>query len=380
MTASGKTAMVLGVVVSLLLSSPVGAQSREESVVQAADVVLQEIMAIPVKQIPKSLLADAQGLVIIPNLVKGGFVIGIKHGRGVALVRDEVGAWKPPLFVTMTGGSVGWQAGLQATDVVLVFKTQKSVRGLMNGKFTIGADAAAAAGPVGREAAAATDATLKAEILSYSRSRGLFAGVALDGSVLQVDAAANQTYYASTGYTPQGTPFGQAAQLPTSSRRLMEQVARYTAGSTTGVAAGAASRPTAGTPATPASSPAGAMASSSGVAALVAPAEAVLRRELATTLQQLQPLLDENWRRYLAVPAEVFAGNNPPTPESLNSALARFDVVARDPRYIALSQRPEFQAAHTLLKKYASSRAAMPPPSLPPPPAGVVQPLRPPRY
>jgi hypothetical protein len=122
------------------------------------------------------------------------------------------------------------------------------------------------------------------------------------------------------------------------------------------------------------------MASSSGVAALVAPAEAVLRRELATTLQQLQPLLDENWRRYLAVPAEVFAGNNPPTPESLNSALARFDVVARDPRYIALSQRPEFQAAHTLLKKYASSRAAMPPPSLPPPPAGVVQPLRPPRY
>ena len=134
-------------------------------------------MAIPGRQIPETLLAEAQGIAIVPNVIKVGFVAGIRWGHGVVMVRDAEGEWSLPQFVTLTGGSVGWQAGVQGTDVVLVFLTKKSVEGLWRGKFTIGADASVAAGPVGHDAAAATDARLRAEILSYSRSRGLFIGL-----------------------------------------------------------------------------------------------------------------------------------------------------------------------------------------------------------
>jgi lipid-binding SYLF domain-containing protein len=142
------------------------AQSQEEVTVTSASQVLNEIMAIPSKQIPQAMLANAHGIAIVPNVVKGGFVVGVRYGKGLVVVRDGTGAWRPPMFITLTGGSLGWQAGIQATDLILVFKTQKSVQGLMSGKFTIGADASAAAGPVGRQASAATDAQLKSEILS----------------------------------------------------------------------------------------------------------------------------------------------------------------------------------------------------------------------
>ncbi len=206
------------------------AQSQQEATVEEAARVLTEIMAIPANQIPQAMLANAQGLAIVPNIVKGGFVVGVRYGKGVVVVRDATGAWRPPTFVTLTGGSLGWQAGIQASDLILVFKTQKSVQGLMNGKFTIGADAAAAAGPVGRQAAAATDAQLCAEILSYSRSRGLFAGVALDGTAIQVDGGANQVFYGNTGFTPAGAALSPNAQLPQSAVRLMNTIAQYTGG------------------------------------------------------------------------------------------------------------------------------------------------------
>ena len=133
------------------------------------------------------------------------------------MVRDEQGAWQAPQFVSLTGGSVGWQAGVQATDVILVFKTQKSIQGLMEGKFTLGVDAAAAAGPVGREATAATDATLKAEIYSYSRSRGLFAGVSLDGSALQIEYEANQSYYRAPPAPSRATTSSTRCSMPSAS-------------------------------------------------------------------------------------------------------------------------------------------------------------------
>jgi SH3 domain-containing YSC84-like protein 1 len=165
-------------------------------------------------------------------VLKGGFVVGVRHGRGVALVRDEQGAWRPPVFVSLTGGSIGWQAGLQATDVILVFRTSKSVQGLLNGKFTIGADAAAAAGPVGRQASAATDAQLRAEILSYSRSRGLFAGVSLDGSMLQIDQATTQAYYQLGSLIPNAAGWPNPATLPSSAVQLLDAVARHTGSDT----------------------------------------------------------------------------------------------------------------------------------------------------
>src|SRR6185369_1002525 len=114
---------------------------------------------------------------------------------GVLLVHGDDGRWSDPIFVSLTGGSIGWQVGATSTDVILVFKAQEAVQGLMKGKFTLGADAAVAAGPVGRSAEAATDVTLKSGILSYSRSRGLFAGVSLEGAALMIDEDANQAYY-----------------------------------------------------------------------------------------------------------------------------------------------------------------------------------------
>ncbi len=208
----------------LLAAAPARGQYRETVIVNDARDVLNEIMSIPATGIPASLLANAQGIVIIPDLVKGGFVLGVRHGRGIVMVRDERGFWRPPAFVTLTGGSVGWQIGLQVTDIVLVFKTRSSVQGLLRGKFTLGADAAAAAGPVGREAAAATDTQLMAEIFTWSRSRGLFAGVSLDGSALQIDPAGNTAFYGGANVTDPT----QAIPVPASAIALMRQVGYYT--------------------------------------------------------------------------------------------------------------------------------------------------------
>ncbi len=202
-----------------LAAAAVHAEPNET--IRAADEVLHEIMAIPARQIPGTLLSEAQAVAIIPDVLKIGFVAGVRRGHGVVLVRDERGQWGLPQFVTLTGGSVGWQAGVQGTDVVLVFMTKKSVEGLAHGKFTIGADASAAAGPVGRNAAAATDFKLKAEILSYSRSRGLFVGFALDGSAIEADNNAQMAYY--------GTPPGQPpAHVPEPAVTLLQDVVNLT--------------------------------------------------------------------------------------------------------------------------------------------------------
>ena len=156
-------------VLSTLLTTPLPAQIKEGAVVDESTAVLDEIMATPEKGIPASLLADAQGIAIVPNVVKGGLGIGIRFGRGILLVRDEAGRWRPPSFITLAGGSFGWQIGVQATDVVLVFENRKSVQTLLTGKLTLGADAAVTAGPVGRQAAAGADVTLPGRPSSPTR-------------------------------------------------------------------------------------------------------------------------------------------------------------------------------------------------------------------
>ena len=342
----------------LLAAAPAGAQYRETVIVDDSRDVLNEIMAIPASGIPASLLANAQGVVIIPDLVKGGFVLGVRHGRGIVMVRDERGFWRPPSFVTLTGGSVGWQIGLQVTDIVLVFKTRSSVQGLMRGKFTLGADAAAAAGPVGREAAAATDAQLLAEIFTWSRSRGLFAGVSLDGSVLQIDQRGNAAFYGGANVTDPN----QAIPVPASAIALMRQVAYYTGApgeslSTTPLAAAPTRAPApAAAPPTPAAP---------GVADLQA-----LRQQLAAASLRLHTILDANWRSYLAMPAEIYAGDRPASAQGLQQTLGRFDGVARDPQFALLTQRAEFQATHQWLTRYvaASTATARNEPALPAPP------------
>ncbi len=183
-------------------AEPLEAGKKETKVVRTAHEVIEEILAIPEKGIPPSLLENAHGIAVIPGVIKVGFVVGGRHGRGVLLIREDRGGFSNPVFVSITGGSVGWQIGAQSTDVILVFKSGKSVEGIMKGKFTLGGDAAVAAGPVGRSAEAATDVQLKAEIYSYSRSRGLFAGISVAGAALQIDDDANAEYYGREGVRP----------------------------------------------------------------------------------------------------------------------------------------------------------------------------------
>jgi lipid-binding SYLF domain-containing protein len=160
------------------------AGSKQVAKVKAATKVLKQIIAVPGQSIPPSLLRNAQGVAVIPGVIKAGFIIGGRGGRGILVLRKKENCWSNPSFVTLAGGSIGCQIGAQSADVILVFKSRKGVDGIVKGKFTLGADAAVAAGPVGRQAEAATDIQLKAEIYSYSRSRGLFAGISLEGAAL----------------------------------------------------------------------------------------------------------------------------------------------------------------------------------------------------
>lgn len=219
------TAVVVSVM--LLFPAEVTALSEEEKNVEAATDVLKEIMAIPEKGIPPSLLRNAYGVAVIPGVIKVGLVVGGRFGRGVLVVRTRGGAWSNPSFVTITGGSIGWQIGAQSTDVILVFKSRRGVDGLFKGKFTLGADAAVAAGPVGRQAEAATDVQLKAEIYSYSRSRGLFAGISLEGAALQIDDEANAAFYGRDGISPRDIFNGKVPRVPAGARKFREVLGRY---------------------------------------------------------------------------------------------------------------------------------------------------------
>lgn len=191
------------VVLSALISFPALAATREEQRVAEATDVLNELVGIPERSIPPALLSNAYAVAVIPNVVKVGFGFGARRGKGILVVRQGADSWSSPAFITMTGGSIGWQIGAQSTDAILVFRTRKSVDRIAEGKFTLGADASVAAGPVGRHTAVATDLRFEAEVVSYSRSRGLFAGVAFEGAGLTMDRRANVAFYGSLQMTPE---------------------------------------------------------------------------------------------------------------------------------------------------------------------------------
>ena len=187
----------------MLLTSTAEAASREEKRVGDAADVLEQLLRIPEKTVPPALLSRAYAVAIIPNVVKAAFGIGARRGKGIIVVRQDDNSWSNPAFIKLTGGSFGWQAGVQSTDIILVFKTRKGVDGIENGRLTLGADASVAAGPVGRHTGIATDIEFKAEVYSYSRSRGLFAGVALEGAGVTMDRKANAAFYGSSSMTPE---------------------------------------------------------------------------------------------------------------------------------------------------------------------------------
>ncbi len=223
--------ILLGVSLALFfLVAGLQAQEREKATLQSADETIDGLAGASLKGIPPALMRDAKGVAVIPHVIKAGFLIGGRFGRGVVMARQPNGDWSNPVFISLAGGSIGWQAGVQSTDVILVFKTRDSLNRILDGKdkVTLGADVAVAAGPVGRQAEASTDVELKAEIYSYSRSRGLFAGVSLEGAGLLVDADANAAFYGLRGGRPVDVlalPLSEAVEV----RGLKDRLIRMSA-------------------------------------------------------------------------------------------------------------------------------------------------------
>lgn len=210
---------------SLALSLAMAADEQTQKVEHAAEVI-QQIMTIPEQAIPTQLLENSYGIAIIPSVIKVGFVFGGRYGKGVVLIRQEDGAWSNPCFISLAGGSFGWQIGAQSTDVILVFKNRRSIDGILKSQFTLGTDASVAAGPVGRHLEGATDVELKAEIYSYSRSRGLFAGVSLEGSAITIDGESNAAFYGQKHILPRDI-LEKRLKAPAEATRLREIVARH---------------------------------------------------------------------------------------------------------------------------------------------------------
>jgi SH3 domain-containing YSC84-like protein 1 len=204
-------------------------QATLDNRVKAATDVIRQIMMVPDKAIPDKIAQQATCIAVIPGMKKGAFIFGAEYGRGIVTCRTGHG-WSAPVFITLGGGSFGLQLGGQSTDVVLVAMNDKGFQDLLKSKFKIGGDAAAAAGPVGRNTQASTDILLKAELLTYSRSRGLFAGIDLTGTSVTQSSDDTKTYYGSD-YTFEQILKGNAPPSPTSvpagGQALVRTIAKY---------------------------------------------------------------------------------------------------------------------------------------------------------
>lgn len=191
---------ICALMATIIVAVPMGtgvaaANARLDQRVAAANEVLEELNRIPEQAIPSALLNRAYAIAVVPSVIKAGFIVGGSFGRGVLVTRRPDGRWSNPAFINLSGLGVGFQAGAQGSDLILVFKSLKGVEEISRGKFTLGGSASAAAGPVGRTAVAATDGEFKAEIYTYARSRGLFAGISLDGGAITMDHKANAIFY-----------------------------------------------------------------------------------------------------------------------------------------------------------------------------------------
>jgi lipid-binding SYLF domain-containing protein len=212
------------ILASTLLAPPLARADAKERLDEAA-ITFDEIMQVPDRAIPTDLLKKASCLVIVPGVKKGAFIVGAKYGRGFLTCRREAAGWSAPAGVRVEGGSVGFQIGGSETDVFMLVMNERGVDKLLSNKFTVGGDAAVAAGPVGRQTTAETDAAMRAEILSWSRSRGVFAGVSLNGATLRDDEEANREMY-GRALTNREIVRG-TVKSPAAADRLMKMVARY---------------------------------------------------------------------------------------------------------------------------------------------------------
>jgi lipid-binding SYLF domain-containing protein len=222
-------AIALALAVTAIVNPLIAQKSSEDEVkrVTEAATVLDEIMSAADKAVPRGIMERAEGIAVFPSMLKGGLVFGAQHGRGILSVRDKKnGGWSSPAFLTINGGSFGMQIGAQAIDLVLVINGQRGLEQLVKNQFKIGADAAATAGPVGRDASASTDIQMRAQILSYSRSRGLFAGVTLNGSTIRQDRDANERFYGE-GYRTGQIVFDGLGGSPEAANQWKATLAKY---------------------------------------------------------------------------------------------------------------------------------------------------------
>jgi lipid-binding SYLF domain-containing protein len=224
--------MFLGVTIAALVSFSLatkaqeGPNTEESSRVRESIAVLNEVMTTSDTAIPSSIAGKAEGIAIFPGTIKAGFIFGGMRGRGILSARTE-GSWSAPTFMTLTGGSIGLQIGGQAADLVLIIMNRRGLEQFVRNQFKFGADAAVAAGPVGRDAQANTDLQLRAEILSYSRSRGLFAGVTVNGSTVRADLDANERFYGRRLDGPQLVLNDPAVESPTPVPEWIQTLSRH---------------------------------------------------------------------------------------------------------------------------------------------------------
>jgi lipid-binding SYLF domain-containing protein len=224
---STKSLLISALGVCLMLPSIVLASDRDDDISRThrAAQVFKEIMDTPDKGIPQDLLASAKCIAVIPGTLKFAFIFGGNYGRGVATCRTPHG-WSAPMFVALDGGSVGYQIGGSSTDIVMIFRNDHALQNLLSDKFKLGGDASVAAGPVGRDAAAGTDVKLSAEILTYSRAKGIFAGVSLDGAVVQTDKSGDEAMYGPN--VDRHQIIAGEVPVPASARPLIHEVDSYT--------------------------------------------------------------------------------------------------------------------------------------------------------
>ncbi len=224
----GRWRVVLVLLMSIGATHAFAGSDQLDRVIKAA-TVLEEIMGAPDKAIPDSVLAKAEGIAVFPSTVKGGFIFGAHRGRGIISVRDrDAGTWSAPAFLTLTGGSFGAQIGGQAIDVVLVIMNRQGLENLLGNQFKLGVDASLAVGPVGRDAEVSTDVQMRATILSYSRTRGLFAGVTLKGTAIRRDKDSNEDFYGQPYETREIVLDGRvASHLPDAVGRWRSALHRY---------------------------------------------------------------------------------------------------------------------------------------------------------
>lgn len=234
--------LAIAAAIALALQGSALAGPREDARVLEATQVLNDVMSMPDLRAPDWLLRRARGIAVLPGVIKAGLGIGGRGGKGVLLVRNADGRWTSPAFITLAGGSIGWQIGVQSSDLILVFTTEQSVEGLTGGKVTLGADASVAAGPVGRQASGATDMQFQSEVYSYSRTKGLFAGIAIDGSVLSIDRKADAEFYGRAGILASDIFALNPASAPAQAQPLLAAV-RGLPGGTEGTAGSMAPQP-----------------------------------------------------------------------------------------------------------------------------------------